>query len=526
VRIAMFSIDDILKRSKEDFFKEWKNTGSYFEGKRTFNFPEKKGKEHLLSKYALKSRDILLDMGFDEVYLKQFFSKKHVEMQYGPEAPAILDRLYFLATLPRPDIGISDDKKNEVLEKVPSLDMEKLKNIFRDYKLDKIDPGDLSEEIAKRLKVSPENAMYIINEAFPEVLDIKPLATDLVLNSHFTTAWFPTLAQFVKKVSLPVMLFTSGWRYRREQREDPMHLRAHYNLSMVAMDENLNIADGIYITKEFFNRMGFEKLKFKKKPNQAIYYAYGTNYEVFVKDDRFGWVEVTEVGMYSPIALAHYGIPYPVFNSGPGLGRLIMLLEDEDDLRQLHHPEFYSLSFTDEEIANSISFIEKSQTDEMALLIEIISSAARKYRNEKSPCEYVVFEGDLHAKNVVVRISEKEENKHLLGPAAFNIVYAYQGNIYGIPPEGLSGKLKNVAENGVSTGITYIDSFLFKVAKDVEELLKSSFTGKKQYYFGMAKRLKDVNLAIPDEIRTFIQMKNNKIDVRGPVFFTVEVEIN
>ncbi|MCC7569591.1 MAG: O-phosphoserine--tRNA ligase [Candidatus Methanofastidiosa archaeon] len=521
----MLPLEDILQRSKKDYFSVWKETGTYFEGSRTFELPPRRGREHLISRYALKARDILLDMGFDEVYLKQFFTKDHVEKQYGPESPAILDRLFFLATLPRPDIGIADDRRARIQELIPSLDFDKLKAVFRDYKLDKIDPGDLSEELATRLKVAPEDAMFLLKEAFPEVLDLKPVSTDLVLNSHFTTAWFPTVAQLVGKSPLPVMLFTSGWRYRREQREDPMHLRAHYNLSMVIMQEGFTIQDGMYVTKEFFSRFGFDKLKFKKKPNQAIYYAYDTNYEVFIKDDRFGWVEITEIGMYSPIALAHYGIPYPVFNSGPGLGRLVMLKEDVSDLRQLHHPEFFSFSFTDTEIASSLSLVESPPNKALEPFIESVLAAARSHRDDESPCSVTAFDGEILGRRVVARITEREEHKHLLGPAAFNALYVHEGSIYGIPPEGLSEAHATIVAKGVPTGITYAGAFLAKVAKDLQAALVAGEAGPREYRFGMAKRLSDVNLSLPEEVRTFIQMKNNKIDVRGPVFFSLEVEI-
>jgi len=520
----LLPIDYILKRSKENFFNEWMSTSSYFEGDRKFELPKKRGKEHLLSKYGLKAREILLEMGFDEVYLKQFFSKENVEKQYGPEAPAILDRLYFLATLPRPDIGISDDRKDFIKERIPNIDFEKLKNIFRDYKLDKIDPGDLSEELATRLKLKPEDATFLLDEAFPEVMNIEPKASEYVLNSHFTTAWFPTLAQLVDKSPLPVMLFTSGWRYRREQREDAMHLRAHYNLSMVVMEDGLTMADGMYITKEFFNRLGFKKLKFKKKPNQAVYYAYGTNYEVFVKDENFGWVEITEIGMYSPIALAKYGIPYSVFNSGPGLGRLVLLKEDVDDLRSLHHPEFYSFSFDDKDILESIDLVVKPISDITNGLIDEIKQKAVEHKNDVSPCDVLAFEGKVGGRKLVARIVEPEEDKNLLGPAAFNQIYVHDGNIYGIPPDGLSEKLKEVVDNGLTNGVTYMDSFLSLVAKDIEDKISSSFVGKEEYRLGMSKRLSDVNLQIPEEVRIFIQMKNNRIDVRGPVFFTLIVE--
>ena len=50
-----------------------------------------------------------------------------------------------------------------------------------------------------------------------------------------------------------------------------------------------------------------------------------------------------------------------------------------------------------------------------------------------SPCEFIAFEGDILSKKIRVLVYEKDERKKLLGPAAFNIIYAYKGNIIGIP---------------------------------------------------------------------------------------------
>ena len=85
-------------------------------------FNPAEGKKHLLTTYSERVRNILLDMGFDEVMLKPVWDEQHVKLQYGPEAPAILDRLYYLATLPRPDIGLSDEKKKLIKRRIKDFD--------------------------------------------------------------------------------------------------------------------------------------------------------------------------------------------------------------------------------------------------------------------------------------------------------------------------------------------------------------------------------------------------------------------
>jgi O-phosphoseryl-tRNA(Cys) synthetase len=70
-----------------------------------------------------------------------------------------------------------------------------------------------------------------------------------------------------------------------------------------------------------------------------------------------------------------------------------------------------------------------------------------------------------------------------------------------------------------------MDAFLSYVSSELELLAEQGFSGTKEFRLGMVKRLSDINVSIPEEVRTFIQMKNNKIDVRGPVFFTIEVTV-
>jgi len=246
-----FNPAEIKERAKKDFESTWKETASLVNGEaRKFVMPKRKGKTHLLTTYSEKARNILRDMGFDEVVLKPIWDEQHVKLQYGPEAPAILDRLYYLATLPRPDIGLSDEKKKLMGRRIKGFNnFKKLQDILKDYKRGKIDSGeDFTEALVTGLNIKTEDAYFLINDVFSELKEVRPEPSTLTLVSHLTTAWFPTLQAIQGKRELPVMLFTLGWRFRREQREDPTHMRAHYNLSMVVMNEDFTIADGKYIT--------------------------------------------------------------------------------------------------------------------------------------------------------------------------------------------------------------------------------------------------------------------------------------
>jgi O-phosphoseryl-tRNA synthetase len=487
--------ESIRKRAQKDFEGTWKTESSAFYGRKGFSLPGRKGKRHVLSTYLLKAEDILLDMGFDQVILKPIWDEAHVHQQYGPEAPAILDRLYYLASLPRPDIAISQKKQERIAGRV-LVDIEVLQQIFRDYKMGSIDSGELIETFVQRLDISTEDALYVLS-VFPELEEIKPESTSKTLISHFTTAWFPTLSSVKREP--PVMLYTSGWRFRREQKEDASHLRAHYNLSFVVMGD-LGIEDGMDIVKKFFTWLDMD-VTFNLKENQPSYYAYNTNYEVFWKG-----MEVADIGMFSPVALAYYNIPYPVFNAGPGLGRIAMLKEGAKDLRQVHFPELYGKEYTDTEILESIRLTKKAEPQ---VIVQNIVETARTFKDEKSPCRFTAYE-DTTTK---IEVIEQEEHTKLIGPAGFNEIYVYKGSIYSVPPQSDNKKIKKILENGVTNHMSCMEAFANLVVSSLE---------KGEYRIGMVKGLSSINLEIPDHIREFIRAQG-RIDVRGPMFTTIVI---
>ena len=97
----------------------------------------KTGKNHPLNDSIAKLRQAYLMLGFSETINPLLIEEDHIYRQFGPEAPAVLDRCFYLAGLPRPDIGISLDK----IERIENLgvplnedNIQSLKEVFRSYK--------------------------------------------------------------------------------------------------------------------------------------------------------------------------------------------------------------------------------------------------------------------------------------------------------------------------------------------------------------------------------------------------------
>jgi len=514
-----FDTEDIKKRAREDFEKAWVDTAKILPSGAK-DYSGGKGNVHPVQEISQEIRKIFLELGFDEVENPLFVPEEEVYWQYGPEAPVILDRCYYLAGLPRPDIGLGDKTVAEI-KKIAKVDIEKFKGILRDYREGSVEGDDLFEEIVNVLGIKAEQAARIIG-LFPEFRSLSPVAEKTTLRSHMTAAWFPTLRELQGKAELPVKLFSVGLRFRREQKVDAHHLRAHYGASCVIMDPDVSLEAGKKVSEGILRDMGFKDIKFVKKKATSNYYAPGTEFEIFS-----GNVEIADCGMYSPIALSNYGIKYPVFNIGFGLERILLIRTGIDDIRKIMYPQFYqALELSDEEIVKEVGINKAPGTDDGKRLAESIKKAAKKHADEDSPCEFPVYDGEFLGKNIRVKLVEKEDNTKLLGPAALNEIYVSDGGIYGVPknPEKLSAGLVEVKKKGVKTGLSCLDAISSYFAAGIEELVGG---GKKSGFLQikMAKTPADVNIGIGNRARRFISSRQRGISIKGPVFMAVEFTI-
>ncbi|NWF77875.1 MAG: O-phosphoserine--tRNA ligase [Chloroflexi bacterium] len=500
--MATFDTGEIKSEAKSNFTEAWVATGKLVPAGTEITLT-RKGKPHLVRELIEKSRRILLDLGFDEVENLTILPDTDVVKQYGPEARVILDRAFYLAELPRPDIGLSAKRIAEIKKIGEEIDIEKLQTILRNYKKGEIEADNLIEDLIAGLSITDYQATELLDKVFPELKELKPAPSNKTLRSHMTATWFHTLAALQDKASFPIALFSVGPRYRNEQREDAHHLRVHHSASIVVMDPEMSLEAGRTITTKIMQQYGFPDIKFETKIATSKYYAPGQEQEVFVKY-KGTWLEIADIGMYSPVALANFDIKYPVFNAGFGIERLGMLIYEINDVRKLAYPQFSVVEYSDEEIAKSITYIASPQTARGRRIAKAIEETARKHKDEIAPCEFVAWKD----KSIEVKVVETEAGKRLIGPAGFNEICVANGTIY-----------SDIVPSGVYTGINYMRAIAMGAAAAIE-----SSNDNLTYQVKGVRHLSDLNLQIPEAVRQHIEGQQKKIGVGGAVFVTIDVK--
>lgn len=520
-----FEVERIRAQAEEDFERAWRESARLLRVEKGTHRHAWKARPHPLMELVQEVRKVMLEEGFSEVVLPMIVDSAEVVKQYGPEAPVILDRVFFLAGLERPDIGMSRRERESILGLIPGFEkFKELQGILRRYKRGEIGPDDLLEVMVEELGISEEQASGIVDRVFPRLKEMKPVPSSLSLRSHTTSLWFPALAEFLKREPLPIQLFSVGPKFRREQRLDRTHLYESWTASLVEMDEDLSLEDGKELTGRIFEKLGFREVKFRTKKVTSKYYAPGMEFEVFLTS-RGEEVEVADGGMYSPVALSRYDIPYPVFNLGIGLERLLMVRMGEEDVRRLVYPYLYQPPFfSDQELAGMVRLKEEPQTEEGRRIAEAILKVAREHADAPSPCEFEAYRGMVKGRRVVVKLVEPEEGTRLIGPAGFNTLYVFEGNLVGLPPAGWKddGFLRQVRERGVCTGITYLGALAALAARRIEEAAEEGRPVKIRVR--NVKSPSDINVVVEEVALRYLTSQRKRIDVRGPVFTTITAE--
>jgi len=493
-------LESIKRQAKSNFTNAWIATAKLIPTGTDISLA-KKGKPHLIRELIQSSRQILLNLGLDEVENLTLLPDSDVVKQYGPEARVILDRAFYLAELPRPDIGLSAKRIAEIRRIAKGMDVDKLQTILRSYKKGEIEADNLVEELIAGLGVTDYQATELLDKVFPEIKELQPVPSNKTLRSHMTATWFHTLAALQHKASFPLALFSVGPRYRNEQREDARHLRVHHSASVVVLDPEMSLEAGRVIASDIMQQYGFSHVKFETKTATSKYYAPGQEQEVFVKH-KGAWLEIADIGMYSPVALANFDIKYPVFNAGFGIERLGMLIYEIDDIRKLAYPQFAVVEYSDEEIAKSVSYIASPQTARGQGIARAIEETARKHKDEIAPCEFLAWRDE----SIEVKVFEKEAGKRLIGPAGFNEICVADGAIY-----------SDVVASGVCTGISYMRAIAMGAAATIEKN-----NDNLSYQVKGIKHLSDLNLEIPEAVREHIEGQRKKIGVGGAVFVAIE----
>ncbi len=522
-----FNPEEIRESARRDFEATWLESVKYA-SERAINesFPRSRlsfGKPHPVFETIQRLREAYLRLGFDEVMNPVIIDEEEVKKQFGKEALAVLDRCYYLAGLPRPDIGFSESRVKQLNSlfnrEFTREEIESLQDTMHRYKKGEIDGDDLVYEIAASIGVTDMEVTKVLDTVLPELKSLAPIATRSTLRSHMTSGWFLTLASLWDKRKFPIKLFSVDRCFRREQREGETRLRNYHSASCVYCNEEVSIDDGRDIATGLLAQFGFERIKFREDEKRSKYYMPGTQIEVFCHHPRIDWVEVATFGIYSPTALAQYDIPYPVLNLGLGVERLAMILNDVDDVRALAFPQFYgSWELSDMELAGMVALEHTPSTIEGNEIADAIIRVCEEKGDEQSPCEFLAYRGSLFGTGIDVCVTEPEADTLLCGPAYLNEVIAYEGSIMAIPR---TKRWEKVFESGISTNIRFLDAFAAHAAYEIENWAREADTPEHSVRVRIVRSGSDINIKIDEVAMRYITAHKRKIDIRGPVFITV-----
>jgi phenylalanyl-tRNA synthetase alpha chain len=249
------------------------------------------GKIHPYQRIIGEMREILLDMGFEELYggivQQSYWNFDALFQPQDHPAREMQDTFYLRETLPLP-------------------------------------PG---YEKVKAMHISGGNTS---STGWGGVWK-EEKAEQCVLRTHTTSVSIQHLA---KNPNPPVKAFCIGRVYRRET-IDTTHLAEFEQLEGVVMDEGVTFGNLLGILREFYHRMGFEGVRFK--PSYYPYTEPSLDAEVFI--EGIGWIEMGGAGVFREEVTAPLGINYPVLAWGLGVSRIAMLRLGLKDLRYLHRSD-------------------------------------------------------------------------------------------------------------------------------------------------------------------------------------------
>ena len=148
-----------------------------------------------------------------------------------------------------------------------------------------------------------------------------------LLRTHTTVN---TIRYLYNNPKPPSKVFSIGRVFRKEN-IDATHLPEFYQIEGIIHEENTNFKQLIGVLKEFYKRMGFEKIRFR--PGYFPYTEPSMEIEVFWNGE---WMELGGSGIFRPEVTEPVGVKNPVLAWGLGLERLAMLKFGLTDIRSLY----------------------------------------------------------------------------------------------------------------------------------------------------------------------------------------------
>ena len=164
-------------------------------------------------------------------------------------------------------------------------------------------------------------------------------AKRLLLRPHTTCVSARTLAS-LKKEDLPAKFFALGKCFRNET-VDWSHGFEFNQTEGIVIDPNANFRHLLGYLKQFFKKMGFDKIRFS-----PAYFAYTSpSVEIHVwHSEKKVWLELGGAGILRPeVTIPLLGKHIPVLAWGPGFDRVLMDYYQIKDLRELYKNDIAQL---------------------------------------------------------------------------------------------------------------------------------------------------------------------------------------
>lgn len=250
------------------------------------------GKLHPLTIARNKIRRIFFDLGFEEV------EGPLVESSFWN-----FDALFQPQDHPSRDLADTFYLKNPASAKLP--DMKTLDEVKKAHE------GGIKGSLGWGYKWNPEFAK-------------KP-----ILRTHTTAVTARALA----RIKPPAKVFCIGRTFRNET-VDFKHLPEFTQIDGIVADENVTFKDLLGYLKEFYCRLGFEKIRFR--PAYFPYTEMSVEPEIYL-EEREEWLEMGGAGIFRPEVTEPLGIDVPVLAWGLSLERPIMLKLGLSDIRSFYY---------------------------------------------------------------------------------------------------------------------------------------------------------------------------------------------
>lgn len=249
------------------------------------------GRKHPLSEYIEKIRKAFTEMGFTEI------EGDFVELAFW-----VFDALF------QP-------------QDHPARDMQ---DTFYTVDPDKFTLPE--KDIVKRIKDMHEKGGDIDSDGWGYDWSVEE-AERAILRTHTTVNSIRYLAEHPDP---PVKIFTIGRNFRRET-ITWKHLPEFQHVEGIVMEKKASLSMLIGILKEFYRKMGFEKVRVR--PGYFPYTEPSMEVDVFFKGE---WMELGGSGIFRPEVTRPFGIKCPVLAWGLGLERLVMVNEGIEDIRDIY----------------------------------------------------------------------------------------------------------------------------------------------------------------------------------------------